>query len=239
MVLEFNARENTSHNTDRIPTGQENQQLNLLSAMEDGLAGGLAAGFKSGLKNQQTLDASAVDKTDSDGEQKFDSNTINQFWKSLPELGSKAIEAILPGVLSGKDHLPSLDFEDMQGFLKGGCLTDITEAKAKRAADIIADDGDLGSDKQKKEIADMFEEAYKKGGDAVERLVKMINEELEKRGSDVRVSTRSDFDPTPNPWVLKKYGSVVVTKGGAVEDEVAVYKDDPMSRNALTKTMNQ
>ena len=202
----FHAFENQTGKTDAISSA-ENPQLNLLSAIGDG---------------EWVTDA-----------RKWISEEFRKLAKPDAMRDESASGKDLKSLLEGNKLLPQIEFENMKGLLEGdagGFLAG--KEKAKRAADIIADDSDLGSDTQKKEIAMMFEEAYKKGPEAVAKLVKDINAELEKRGSDVRVGVEQDFDPKPS-WGEKKYGNVVVRKDGVVEDRVAVYENNPMKRNLL------
>lgn len=205
-MANFNAFENQTAHNQEVRTA-ENQQLNLLSAIGDGLFGGVASKL-----------------------------TTGEFWKGVKSDASgltQKDDSVLSSLKKGDIHLPHIDFSDMKGMFEGHASgLDFGKQRAKRAADIIADGGDLGSDTQKKEIQEMFEEAYKKGPEAVDKLVKDINAELEKRGSDVRVGVEQDFNPGPT-WGEKKSGNVVVRKNGVVEDRVGVWENDPMKRNLL------
>lgn len=202
----FHAFENQTGKTDAVSSA-ENPQLNLLSAIGDG---------------EWVADA-----------RKWISEEFRKLAKPEALHDEQANSKDIKSLLEGNKLLPHVEFENMKGLLEGdagGFLAG--KQDAKRAADIIADDSDLGSDTQKKEIAKMFEEAYEKGPEAVAKLVRDINAELEKLGSDVRVGVEQDFNPKPT-WGEKKYGNVVVRKDGVVEDRVAVYENNPMRRNLL------
>lgn len=205
-MAQFHAFENQTAHNQELKTA-ENPQLNLLAAIGEGAFGGMASKLSTG-----------------------------DFWKGVKSQTScftQKDDSFLSSLMKGDIHLPHIDFSDLKGLLEGDASgLDFGKQRAKRAADIIANGGDFGSDTQKKEIQEMFEEAYKKGPEAVAKLVKDINAELEKRGSDVRVSVEQDFNPGPT-WGEKKYGNVVVCKDGVVEDRVGVWENDPMKRNLL------
>ena len=69
---------------------------------------------------------------------------------------------------------------------------------ARQAADILNGRGDLGNEYQRRQIKEMYRKALEEGGQAAaDKLTQAINKELERRGSNVRVSSNMDFG-TPN-----------------------------------------
>lgn len=91
---------------------------------------------------------------------------------------------------------------------------------ARQAADILNGKGDLGNEYQRNQIKEMYRKALEEGGqEAADKLTMAINKELERRGSDVRVSSSMEF-PTmdqPGDGVRLK-----VMKGSQQVDEARV-----------------
>ncbi len=213
-MVEFHANDSVS-NAAQFKSIDQSHSLNFLSAIEDGMKGGLkglGADTTGGFKNSDQFDSS-----------KFSNREIQ--------------------IAEGAKHLPKMEISDMKGFLSGTLQSDKTTVQ--KAANLIDETNTLGTDDQKKQLTKMFEDEYKKaadvarqlGGDeeaaekagekAVRGLVDRINEELKNRNSDSRVSLappQSELGRIRYPGQPEEIGKVVVTRDGDQTDHITLYE---------------
>jgi hypothetical protein len=149
---------------------------------------------------------------------------------NIPGPGSRAPGARLesiPGNNPADDIKPN-------GDRQAGKLGDEAEqrlaANARHAANILNDKGDLGNEYQRNQIKEMYKKALEEGGhQAVEKLTQAINKELEKRGSNVRVSSDMAFSAIPPGDGIR----LRVMKGPQQVDEARISRTSPWERRNL------
>jgi hypothetical protein len=96
---------------------------------------------------------------------------------------------------------------------------------AKKAADILGKRADLGNKYQREQIELMYKRAYNEGGqEAVDKLTEEINKQLENKGSDVRIDSKTKAVLKDDDGRLKFQDeiSLNVTQGGEKTDEATI-----------------
>lgn len=129
---------------------------------------------------------------------KKESSVKGERWKSFQDAGQN--KSLLGGANKDKgfqDTMGDTRANDGTGPKIGDGDTRSPEQRradnAKRAADIIGRREGMGNAYQREQIERMYKEAFHNGGaEEVEKLTREINEQLEKNGSDVRVSSKTE-----------------------------------------------
>jgi len=134
----------------------------------------------------------------------FHQATNEKFWQDLGKETRHALDNA--GKLIADGTLPKLDLQ--KSFAEF-----TVEAQAQEAADIISRRGDLGTDYQKKQLADMFEEAKRNGTE--KELIAAINKKLAEQNCPYRLKLGQDF-MQPNSWPRNRNTDVIslVTTSG-------------------------
>jgi hypothetical protein len=152
--------------------------------------------------------------------------------ENIPGPGSRAPGAKIDAL---PDKVPGTDAGDLNRERKAEKVGDEAEqrlaANARHAANILNDKGDLGNEYQRNQIKEMYKKALEEGGhQAVEKLTQAINKELEKRGSNVRISSDMEFP------ALVQLGDGIrlrVMKGPHQVDEARISRTSPWERRGV------
>lgn len=148
--------------------------------------------------------------------------------ENIPGPGSRAPGAKIDTL---PDKLPGTDAGDLNRERKAEKVGDEAEqrlaANARHAANILNDKGDLGNEYQRNQIKEMYRKALEEGGhQAVEKLTQAINKELERRGSNVRVSSEMSLGAIqPGDDIRLR-----VMKGPQQVDEAGISRTSPWER---------
>jgi len=118
----------------------------------------------------------------------FHQSTNEKFWQELGKDARIALDAVAKLVTDGT--LPKLDLHKSFAEYK-------IESDAKEAAEIIARRGDLGTDYQKRQLEEMFQEAKRNGTE--KELIAAINKDLAEKDCPYRLKLGRDFMQA-NSW---------------------------------------
>lgn len=124
------------------------------------------------------------------------------------------------------DKLPGSDAIDpnreRQGEKPGDKAEQQRQENARQAADILGGRGDFGNEFQRGQIKDMYNRALQEGGQAAaDKLTEAINKELEKRGSNLRVTSHMELGTPEQPGDFTR---LKVMKGSQQVDEAKVFR---------------
>lgn len=151
----------------------------------------------------------------------------------LPWLNSIEIQAKQPHELDERDRQRFVDVFKWDRLPKD----DVQAASAQSIADLITQHGDFYAGLKRDRVQRAFEDATRTGPEALDNLIKQVNEKLAEKGSLYRLESnywteQVAYNPEPSNLMIHQHPEIVNeprskvtlrdTKSGQAEDEMRI-----------------